>query len=385
MCFIYYLTSYMKNILFLGFVCISLSLAAFITHRGDEHKTLEIGAAAPDFKLMGVDGKTYSLATFKNAEVLVVVFTCNHCPTAQAYEDRIIKMTSDYANKNVAVVAIMPNDPTCLRLDELDFSDLGDSYEEMKIRAKEKKFNFPYLYDGETETASRAYGPVATPHVFVFDKERKLRYEGRVDDTESPFKIPKNTDTRNAIDALLNNREVPVKTTKVFGCSIKWSEKKDLVEKFRIAWAKEPVGVKMIDSDSLSKLMKNASDKLLLINFWSTASDPSKNEFPEFVTINRMYRDRDFEFISVCIDQPSTKDKVLGFLQMQQASNTNFLFSADDKNKFIQAADPTWHRELPYTVLVEPGGKILYSKQGPIDPAALKTTIVNNPMIGRYP
>ncbi len=101
----------MKNILFLGFACMFSLLTAYITIPGDEHKTLEIGAAAPDFKLMGVDGKTYSLTSFKNAEVLVIVFTCNHCPTAQAYEDRIIKMTSDYANKNVAVVAIMPNDP----------------------------------------------------------------------------------------------------------------------------------------------------------------------------------------------------------------------------------------------------------------------------------
>lgn len=375
----------MRYILVLGFVCISTLLSAFITHPWNEPKTLEIGALAPDFNLMGVDGKTYSLSSFKNAEVLVIVFTCNHCPTAQAYEDRIIKISSDYGNKNVAVVAIMPNDPTCLRLDELDFSDLGDSFDEMKIRAKQKKFNFPYLYDGETEITSRAYGPVATPHVFIFDKERKLRYEGRVDDMENPFKTPKNTDTRNAIDALLNHQDVPVKTTKVFGCSIKWSEKKDLVEKFRIAWAKEPVDVKTIDADSLIKLMRNASDKLLLINFWSAASEISKKEFPEFVTINRMYRDRDFEFISVSMDKPSGKDNVLKFLQMQQASNTNYLFNTDDKNKFILAADRSWHGELPYTVLVEPGGKILYSKQGLIDPSDLKTTIVNNPMIGRFP
>jgi thiol-disulfide isomerase/thioredoxin len=375
----------MRNMPLFGLVCIFLLFAAFIPVPKDDHKTLEIGALAPDFKLMGVDGKTYSLSSFKNAEVLVVVFTCNHCPTAQAYEDRIIKITSDYANKNVAVVAIMPNDPSCLRLDELDFSDLGDSFDDMKIRAKQKKFNFPYLYDGETEKASRAYGPVATPHVFIFDKEKKLRYEGRVDDMENPFKTPRNTDTRNAIDALLNHQDVPVKTTKVFGCSIKWSEKKDLVEKFRVAWAKEPVDVKMIDADSLSKLMKNASDKLLLINFWSSASDPSKKEFPEFVSINRMYRDRDFEFISVCIDKSSSKDKVLEFLQMQQASNTNYLFNVDDKNKFIGAFDPSWNGELPYTALVEPGGKILYSKKGLINPPELKTTIVNNPKIGRFP
>ena len=375
----------MRNILLLVVVCISSILAAFISYPGDEHKTLEIGASAPDFHLMGVDGKTYSLSSFKKADVLVVVFTCNHCPTAQAYEDRIIKITSDYAGRNVSVVAIMPNDPTCLRLDELDFSDLGDSFEDMKIRAKEKKFNFPYLYDGETEKVSRSYGPVATPHVFVFDKERKLRYEGRVDDTESPFKVPKNTDTRNAIEALLNHQDVPVKTTKVFGCSVKWSEKKDLVEKSRIAWSKETVNIKMIDADSLRNLMKNPSGKLVLMNFWSAGSAQSKKEFPEFITINRMYRDRDFEFISVNMDEPSGKDSVLTFLEAEQASNTNYIFNANEIDKFIKTADPSWPGGLPYTILIEPGGKIVYSKQGQIDPAVLKTTIVNNPMIGRYP
>src|SRR5450631_2334182 len=234
-------TTIMKFILLFGPVCIILLLTAFADRPGNEHKTLEIGAPAPDFSLTGVDGKTYHLATFKNAEVLVVVFTCNHCPTAQAYEDRIIKLTSDYANKNVAVVAIMPNDPASLRLDELDFSDLGDSYAEMKIRAKEKQFNFPYLYDGETETASKAYGPVTTPHIFIFDKARKLRYNGRIDDREDPKKTPTQQDARNAIDALLNGREVKVMVTKVFGCSIKWAEKKDWIQKAAITWAKEPV------------------------------------------------------------------------------------------------------------------------------------------------
>src|SRR4030095_381748 len=102
----------------------------------EDQKTLEIGAKAPDFKLPGVDGKTYSLASFKNANILVIVFTCNHCPTAQAYEERIIKLTDDYKNKGVAVVAIMPNDPAAVRLDELGYTDMGDSFKEMKIRAK---------------------------------------------------------------------------------------------------------------------------------------------------------------------------------------------------------------------------------------------------------
>ena len=109
----------------------------------DDYKTLEIGSKAPDFKLPGVDGKTYSLASFKTANILVIVFTCNHCPTAQAYEERIIQLTKDYKSKGVAVVAISPNDPKSVQLSELGYSDMGDSFAEMKVRAKQKKYNFP--------------------------------------------------------------------------------------------------------------------------------------------------------------------------------------------------------------------------------------------------
>ncbi len=375
----------MRYILLTGWTVVILMLAGFVPRFHNDHKTLEIGAAAPDFQLKGVDDKTYNLASFKNAEVLVIVFTCNHCPTAQAYEDRLIKLTSDYANKSVAVVAINPNDPASLRLDELDFSDLGDSFEEMKIRAKEKKFNFPYLYDGETETASKAYGPIATPHVFIFDKDRKLRYEGRVDDMENPFKTPTSTDARNAIDALLNHLEVPVKTTKVFGCSVKWSEKKELVQKAKEAWAKEPVHLNLMNEDSIKSMMKNSSGKLRLIYVWEIQSLPSVQSFPDLISINRMYRDRDFELISVCIDERSKKDSLLQFLQKQEASNTNYLLSTDNKNKITRAINPLWQGEFPYTMLVEPGGEIVYSKEGAVDPAKLKTIIVNNHLIGRYP
>jgi thiol-disulfide isomerase/thioredoxin len=375
----------MRYILLTGLTGMVLLLAGFKPRLHAEHKTLEIGATAPDFHLTGVDEKVYSLASFKNAEVLVVVFTCNHCPTAQAYEDRLIQLTSDYANKSVAVVAINPNDPASLRLDELDFSDLGDSFAEMKIRAKEKKFNFPYLYDGETETASKAYGPIATPHVFIFDKDRKLRYEGRVDDMENPFKTPTSTDARNAIDALLEHREVPVKTSKVFGCSVKWSEKKDLVQKAKEAWAKEPVHLNLLNEDSIKIIMQNRSGKLRLIYLWNMGSAASVQAFPDFITINRMYRDRDFELITVCIDGPGNSDPFLQFLQKQEASNTNYLVSTEDRNKTIRTFNPVWRGDFPYTMLVEPGGQIVYAKEGPVDPAKLKTIIVNNHLLGRFP
>src|SRR5882724_10511381 len=212
----------------LSFLILAASLSVFAA---EQPPTMPLGAKALDFNLPGVDGKNYSLKDFSNAKVLVIIFTCTHCPTAQYYEDRLKKLVEDYKAKGVALVAINPNDPKSVRLDELGYTDLSDSFKEMKVRAKHKKFNFPYLYDGDTEAVSRAYGPVATPHAFVFDKGRKLRYAGRVDDSERP-EFVKTRDLRDAIDALLAGREVAVNRTMSFGCSIKWAGKEDTVKKY---------------------------------------------------------------------------------------------------------------------------------------------------------
>lgn len=377
------------NFLFMKLIVFSaiaiIVLLSFKIERGDDdYETLAIGAKAPNFKLTGVDGKTYTLKSFSKSNVLVIIFTCNHCPTAQAYEERIKQLTKDYSPKGVSVVAISPNDPIAIRLDELGYTDLSDTFEEMKIRSKQKKYNFPYLYDGKTQSVAKAYGPVATPHVFIFDKERKLRYQGRFDDVEKPTKTPNNFDTRNAINALLANQQPTVQTTKVFGCSIKWAEKEKYQDKIKEDWAKEPVTVEMIDESAIKDLLKNSSDKLRLINVWATWCGPCVTEFSEFITINRMYRGRDFEFINISADDPANKEKVLKFLKSKEASSKNYLFSIDDKYKLIEAIDPKWQGALPYTILVEPGGKIVYGKQGRINPAEMKKTIVENKLIGRY-
>ena len=368
----------------LAAIAVCISIAATTKYAAEDPTPLEIGAKAPDFKLQGVDGKTYSLASFNKSKILAVIFSCNHCPTAQAYEDRIINLVKEFTPKGVAFVVISPNDPKAVRLDELGYTDIGDSFEEMKLRAKNKHYNFPYLYDGKTQATSRAYGAIATPHVFIFDKDRKLQYQGRVDDVEKPSKTPNNFDTRNALDALLAGKEVPVKTTKVFGCSVKWASKVADGEKYKERWAAEPVEVSLIDEPGIKELLKNNTDKLRLINVWATWCGPCVTEFPDLVDINRMYRRRDFEFITVSADEPGKKDKALKFLQGQMASGTNYIFHIDDKYKLIEAIDPKWQGALPYTLVVAPGGQIVYAKEGPIDPAVLKKAIVDDPTIGRY-
>jgi peroxiredoxin len=358
-------------------------LAGTLTATGapEAVRTLEIGDSAPDFNLPGVDGRNHSLSDFKDSPILVVIFTCNHCPTAQAYERRIQALANDYRQKGVALVAISPNDPRAVRLDELGYTDLSDSFDEMKIRAKDRNFSFPYLYDGDDEKVSRAYGPTATPHVFVFDRYRKLRYAGRVDDSEKPDKVG-SSDARNAIEALLAGRPVPVEKTKTFGCSIKWSDKRPSVKSAFAHWANEPVSIEVIDEKGIRALVQNNTKKLRLVNVWATWCGPCVIEFPELVTMNRMYRGRDFELITISADAPEKKDEALAFLTKQQASSKNYLFNVDNKYKLMEAVDREWAGALPYTLLIDPGGKVIYRVMGELSPLELKKAIVGR--LGRY-
>lgn len=371
------------NCLISTLILFALSFSTFAQNNHEEPSTLVIGQIAPDFKLKGSNGRMYSLNSFSKAKVLVVIFSANHCPTAQAYEDRIIAVTRDYKPKGVEVVMISSNNNQALNLSELGYTDLGDTYDEMIIRYNDKKFNFPYLYDGSDQKTALAYGPVATPHVFVFDLSRKLKYEGRIDKTEKPG-TTNGEDLRNAIDAVLTGKNPDPATTKVFGCSMKWSWKKEYTDQLYKKWAALPVSVDEISVEGIKELIQNKGHKLRLINVWATWCGPCTMEFPDFITIDRMYRGRDFEYVSISTDKPERKEKVLSFLKEQEASNKNYIFSGSDVYQLIEAVDPAWKGALPYTLLVEPGGKIVYRQQGTIDPMKMRKLIVDHPLIGRY-
>jgi peroxiredoxin len=177
--------------------------------------TLQLGQKAPDFNLPGVDGKNYSLASFKDAKILVVFFSCNHCPYVIGSEERINKFYDDYAPKGVAMVAINSNETA---------GHPTDSFDHMVQRAKEKQFKFAYVRDDSQEVAL-AYGGLRTPHFYVFDADRKLRYTGRMDD--NPRNPGKETthELRDAVDALLAGKKPPVELTNPIGCNVKWEGK----------------------------------------------------------------------------------------------------------------------------------------------------------------
>ncbi len=340
---------------------------------------LEIGKPAIDFELPGVDGKTYSLSDFEDAKILTLIFTCNHCPTAQAYEGRIKKMVKDYKDKGVAFVAISPNDPKAVRLDELGYTDVGDTLEDMKIRAEMYKFNFPYLYGGDHTELMKQYGPAATPHVYIFGPERKLRYRGRIDNNDRGE--PTEHGTRNALNDLLEGNEVETKVTKPFGCSIKWPDKRHMAKESLEKWNQETAELKEIGVQGVKDLMKNNSDELYLINVWATWCGPCVIEFPYLIEMHRMYRKRPFEFITISANSLEEKDDVHEFLNKHSASGTNYIFAGESVYDLIEAVDPNWQGSIPYSLLVKPGGEVAFREEGMIEPLEVKTKIVE--ILGR--
>ncbi len=359
--------------------------------------TLKIGESAPDFSLPGVDGKTYSLADFRDSRFLMVIFLSNHCPTSHAAETRFIPFVAGLKGKGVAVVAINPNSLAGLRVEELGYAKYSDSFDEMKLYARERGFNFPYLYDGATQATAKAYGCLCTPHLFIFDQDRKLRYKGRFDDSELPD--PESVHSRDgavAVGALLAGEPVPVEVTRPMGCSTKWMTKQNAVAEGNEAWKNLPVSLGRIDAAGVAALAANPTNRLRVISLWATWCVPCVEEFPGLVLISRRFETRDFDLITISVDKPGDEGKALAFLTRQHAAvppgakasvagqgraTNNFIYTGPSGDALAQALDPQWPGGYPYTVVIAPGGKVLY-RSGALDIADFQARLVD--MLGVY-
>ena len=342
------------------------------------HPVLPIGSPAPDFNLPGIDGKNHTLAEYASAKILVIVFQSNHCPVSQNYEGRIKAIQQDYKARGLTLVGINPNNPKAIRINELDHTDMSDSLPEMKLRAEYRHFTWPYLYDGETQATAAKFGAVSTPHIFIFDRDRKLRYQGRIDDNMLASAATTH-EGRDAIEALLADRPVAVETTRAFGCSTKWLTKSGDVQ---AEWAKimaEPVKLDMASADDLKKLRANSTGKMLVVNFWSTKCQECMNGFPDLETSFRMYRIRDdYTYVTVSTDDPKDSQAVLKYLEEQHASSTNLQFSTTDKNSLQAAFGEKWKLGQPFMVMIQPDGKIIYKTEGRVNTLEMRREVVKN-------
>jgi peroxiredoxin len=340
-----------------------------------DHPVLPIGSPLPDFSLPGVDGKTHKASEYTATKVLALVFESNHCPVSQLYEGRIEKLHDDYRAKGVTLVAINPNNAKAVRLDELGYTDVTDSLPEMKLRAQLRGITWPYLYDGETQAISSKFGAVATPHIFIFDKDRKLRYQGRIDDNQREDLV-KTHDARNAIEALLAGKPVPVAETRAFGCTTKWLSKGSDVEQEWERIQAEPVTVDKVDAAALKALRANATDKVVVVHFWANGCAACTSQFVDLETTYRMYRKRAFDLITVNTNGPAESAPVLDFLKKQYASSPNKQFASDDRAALQAAWGVKWNLAAPLTMVIAPGGEVLYQKEGRFDILELRRTVL---------
>ena len=361
-------------------------------------RTLELGAFAPGFDLPGIDGRNYTLEDFEAFDVLMVLFTSNHCPTSHSIEKRLQKLLTDYSDRSFGVVAINPNHPDGIRIDELGFGEFDDSFEDMKPYAEMNGWEFPYIYDGETQEVARAYGCLATPHVFLFDRERRLRYAGRFDDSRyEPEYTVTSPDARNALEEMLAGKEVSVSRTKPHGCSTKWREKRAKNVAIMESWKKLPVTIEQIDVDGVAALRANETDNYRLFNIWATWCVPCVDEFPELVSISRQFDMRRFDFVTISLDKPKDETKALEFLRNNGAGPTDralkrihsdmrktnhYLYTGANQEALGAVLDPEWPGPIPHSILLAPGGEIIWRHNGVIDGDVARSQIAD--VLNRY-
>lgn len=358
-------------------------------------KALEIGAQAPDFRLLGIDEEFHTLGQYQAKPWLVIAFISNHCPTSQAAVPRLRQLAADYAPQGLQVLAVNPNDAAALRPEELGYSALNDSFPEMKHYAKQAALPFPYLYDGETQAMAKAYGCEATPQIFIFDAKRQLRYRGRLDDSRhADAKTVTRHDARLALDALLAGKPAAQPITSPHGCTTKWIEKRVDVAAAQKAWQQTPIEVELIEAAGAAKLRENHSQKYRLINLWATWCGPCVEEFPQLVATARRFALREFELVTISVNEPSEMAEVKEFLQKQQAAvpkrllpslkaegrrGNAYVFDskgAPNGDALFAAMGPGTEASVPQTFLIAPGGKVLYHCNGEIHGEELRAKIL---------
>jgi peroxiredoxin len=381
------------NLIPLGLTMAAILATPFDALAQEGIHDLKIGDPAPDFALPGIDGKTHHLSEYKDGKVLMIFFTSNHCPTSHGADARLKKFLASTRPRGLTFVAINPNNPDGLSIDELGYSKYNDGFEDMKKYAADRGFDFPYLYDGETQATAKAYGCLATPHVFIFDADRKLQYKGRFDDSqyedESTVKSP---DAKNAVEALFAGQPVPVPITKPHGCSTKWITKKTGITERTLKWDKTPVDVEPIDAAGVAALRKGGTKNIRLFNVWATWCSPCVAEFPELVATSRRFDMRNFEFISISMDEMKDVPKAKAFLEKRGAGlsdrlkksvkeegrkSNSYIFTGKQE-ELVKALDPEWPGPIPHTLLIDAKGNVLWRHNGQVDGDELRAKILEH-------
>ncbi len=326
----------------------------------------------PEFNLLGIDDNYYSNDGFNQYENLGIVFYSNHCRVSQKFDDLIKRMAKLFAEKNSILIAVSPNYEKSILPDEKAYSEVGDSFQEMKIRARLRKFNFLYLYDGKDQDLAKKMGVTATPHAFIYNKERKLIYNGRIGDFNRVNDL-KASDFFETFAHKTDERDYFLQT-KVFGSAIKTIEDLKLADEVRRRYSEEKIRVSHATKKKIEFFLTHPSEKPKLVYVWSIGDDENRENLLAMSSIFKIFRKRGLKVYTICVGTNLLKTKEI--LEKAQLSTTNFLLEGRNFSPLAKYHPNEGNRITPFLALLDKKGNLLVSHSGLFDPLFYKIKII---------
>ena len=328
----------------------------------------------PPFSLRATNGEIYSESDFKDKKVLGIVFLSNHCKVSQLFQNHLIDLTRKYS-KDVVIIAVSPNYEQSILPDELAYSDLGDSFEDMVKRANRMKYNFPFLHDGDDQNLTKEIGAKITPTIYLYNQNRELFYSGRIGNIDSPDNM-ETSEVNQAISNLLIGKKESLKRTKVFGTAIKTKDHLLVAEQVRQRYADEKVRVSQADARKLNFYLTHNTRKPKLFYVWQTNDGKPRDNLIKLSFLYKIFRKRGLKLITVCIAKKDEKDKIVEYLENSQLSSTNFIVYGHNISTLASIIPDEVEKVTPYFRLLSSKGKKLVGSQGEISSDLLRYEIV---------
>ena len=333
------------------------------------------GEKYPSFTLEGTDGKQYHHNQFKDKEFVCIILYSNHCKISQSFEGLIKEISEHLDSENSMLLLVSPNNEYALLPDELAYSDVGDSLKEMRIRSKERNFEFPYLYDGVKQSIPNQLSAKSTPHAFLFNKTRSLVYSGRIGDYNDPDNLEK-SDLYQTYRIARNHTHIKQVITKVHGTAIKTKEDIFIANEVRRRYSEESVKVRPINQQTLKFFLKYNLGKTTLFYLWSAKDQNSRENLLILSEIYKIFRKRGLKLFTINIDKDLKETKLQ--LEKAQLSASNFILPGNEISPLVRYIPNNTTRVTPLTLLFSKEQQTLFSKIGSIDSLILKRLILKD-------
>ena len=331
------------------------------------------GNDLPPISLKNIDNNIYTTKNLTGFDYVCIILYSNHCRISQKFEYAIKKITTEFKRNNSKVVVISPNNEDAIIPDELAYSDLGDSFEDMKIRYSESNFNFPYLYDGKNQTVSSYLKTTTTPHAFLFNKQRKLIYNGRIGDYKDPKNLEKSDLYKSFENALSGNEEY--KKTKVYGTSIKTGKNVGLAERVKRRYSEEKVTLRKIDKKTLEFFLEYGTKNPTVFYLWTPIDEGCRENLLALSETFKIFRKRGFKLYTICLE--GSKNDALICLENAQLSSANFIMHGSEITALTEFIPSNSTKISPLMIFFSKNKILKFSHIGKLNNQQLKKNLIN--------